>query len=281
MNRNDLAIAASIGAFVGLIVGGVLTPIVGPPSAIIGTITAAGVFVILAVIFKLRSPSGGGAPRPRRHDPGAPRMDSFNLAANHYSPAAQPPPELRGFIDRQTENHRDALRVIEGALRANDRVIVHGEGGVGKSVIAYQAAARVARREKLDFYWISANGREGFDHAALIEDLAEFIGCEAIQADISEHFRGQPSLLVFDNLETVRDPTVTVFLKGYLPQQCRLAVTTRQIDASIQGWGTPVTAGADGRRPVAGVRPVADRRQLYQSQPNGGHRFRISGYSRG
>ena len=123
------------------------------------------------------------------------------------APEHQPPPELRGFIDRQTENHRDALRAIQGRLRDNDRVVLHGEGGLGKSVIAYQAAARVARREKLDFYWISASGREGFDHGALMDDLAGFIGCEATQAGVSEHLREHPSLLVLDNLETVRDPT--------------------------------------------------------------------------
>ena len=255
MSRKDWVEAASIGAFVGLLVGGVLTPIMGPSAAIVGPVSAAGVFVLLAVVFRLWGRPTIAVPRPRKPDPGSPRIDSFNLAANQYFLASQPPPELRGFIDRQTENHRDALRAVANRLRDNDRVVVHGEGGVGKSVIAYQAAARVARREKLDFYWISANGRDGFDHGALIGDLAGFIGCEETQATVCEHLREHPSLLVFDNLETVRDPSVAVFLKGYLPQQCRLAVTTRQFDPAIQAWGVPVRLEPmDERRALEYVR---------------------------
>ena len=215
----------------------------------------AGVFVTLVGALWIRSHPGIAGPRPRKHDAGSPRIDSVNLAANQYFPAAQPPPELRGFIDRRTENRRDALSTIADRLFDSDRVIVHAEGGVGKSVIAYQAAARVARREKLDFYWISASGREGFDHGALIGDLAEFIGCEGTQAAVCEHLREQPSLLVFDNLETVRDPSVAVFLRGYLPQQCRLVATTRQIDASIQAWGVQVRLEPmDERRALEYVR---------------------------
>ena len=128
MSRNDWAVAASIGAFLGLLVGGVLTPIMGPPAAIVGTVTAAGVFVLLAVVFWILGRPTIAVPRPRRHDPGSPGIDSVNLAANQHFRAAQPPPELRGFIDRQTENHRDALRTIADGLRDKDRVVVHGEG---------------------------------------------------------------------------------------------------------------------------------------------------------
>ena len=49
----------------------------------------AGVFVTLVGALWTRSHPGIAGPRPRKHDAGSPRIDSVNLAANQYFPAAQ------------------------------------------------------------------------------------------------------------------------------------------------------------------------------------------------
>ena len=166
---------------------------------------------------------------------------SFNSAASFHTTADAPPPMLGDFFPRQDDLGNNALQAMADLLGQGGKVLIHSSGGVGKSTLAYQAAAVVAKDKKLPCYWISADGHPNFTLGTLLEKLAELLDSETNAATMVAALQNPPSLLIVDALEGIEDVTVGTFLRQ-LPPTCRLLTTTRNYDPdSPPGLGTVIT----------------------------------------
>ena len=136
-----------------------------------------------------------------------------------------PPRGRKGLLSQAT----DAL------LQGEKIVVLTGQGGIGKSVLAAVAARRISWRYPGGVFWRSAANMElGLNE--LLDAFATIFGYEfrtlPLQAkqDAVLAYLGDlqtPSLLVVDNAESVKDPALWSFLEG-LPKPSAALVTTRE-----------------------------------------------------
>jgi len=110
------------------------------------------------------------------------------------------------FVGRETE-----LAEIERLLKAHRLVTLTGVGGVGKTRLALEAAARAAA-DFPDGVWVIELAAVG-DPAAVPEAVAAVLGVKrraaaALPASIAAALEGRSRLLVFDNCEHVLDAAV-------------------------------------------------------------------------
>jgi predicted ATPase len=148
-----------------------------------------------------------------------------------------PPRGRKGLLSQAT----DAL------LRGEKLVVLTGQGGIGKSVLAAVAARRISWRYPGGVFWRSAANAE--------LGLNELLDAFAVPGVFSYEFRTQsldakrdtilgylgdlqtPCLLVVDNAENVKDPALWQFLEG-LPQPSAALVTTRE---ALKREGTQIS----------------------------------------
>jgi predicted ATPase len=154
---------------------------------------------------------------------GVPQFDFVG----EYIPG-HPPRGRKGLLVQTT----DAL------IGGEKLVVLTGQGGIGKSVLAAAAAHRISWRYPGGVFWRSAAGKEDFG-------LDELLDVFAVPSVLGYGFRTLPldakqdavlgylgnlqtsSLLVVDNAESVKDPALWRFLEG-LPQPSAALVTTRE-----------------------------------------------------
>ena len=160
------------------------------------------------------------------------------------------------FVGRDAE-----LAWLKERLSANNRnwqFMIVGIGGVGKSALALATAAyyrdnyaTLGASERFDaIIWVSAKETmlttKGVQPAAVpgvtartLEDIYTAIAqtldredilralAEKRPALIQQALRSQRTLLVVDNLETIKDPTVTAFLQS-VPEPTKVIITMRE-----------------------------------------------------
>lgn len=124
-----------------------------------------------------------------------------------------------------------------GALQGGEKLVVlTGQGGIGKTVLAAEAARRLAWRYPGGVFWRSAAEME---HLGLEEMLNAFdnvlgpqlrtLPLDAKRDQVLGYLRNydSASLLVVDNAESIRDPNLWRFLEG-IPQPSAALMTTRE-----------------------------------------------------
>jgi tetratricopeptide (TPR) repeat protein len=140
-------------------------------------------------------------------------------------------PSPTTFIDRPRERER-----IEGLLRSPDRnirnIVLHGMGGIGKTLLAIQSAKAVEGLFKR-VIWISANDRS-ITLTSLLEIVLRGIGYRSDQltidqkrAQISELLSKDPYLLIVDSFERIGDKKVDNFIAENIFYPSKVLITTR------------------------------------------------------
>lgn len=150
-----------------------------------------------------------------------------------------------GFVGRKDRDGNDIIERLrrELAPKNNQITALWGAGGVGKTAIA----AEVARSSLVDYeqrvVWISADGRDEFALATLLDEVAIQLGSpelrtfsvdtkkEAIQALVAE----APTLIVLDNFETVSQKEQSHCLDWFrhLAQASSLITTRARIELPV------------------------------------------------
>jgi len=115
-------------------------------------------------------------------------------------------------------------------------VVLTGQGGIGKTVLAAEAARRLAYRYPGGVFWRSAEGGERLGQEEMLNAFVNVFGPQ-IRTLSPDTKRDQvlgylrnydtASLLVVDNAESIKDPNLWRFLEG-IPQPSAALVTTRE-----------------------------------------------------
>ncbi len=229
------AIGALIGAAFGVAVGGAtdLGLAVGAPAGVVGGTIAA----VVARWLRRVKASTGAPLHPDQRSIDTIRGMVFDL----YRPGHYAPP-LGDFVPRMGADGRDLAEETRSHLNKHTRLILHGDGGVGKSTLAYQAAAWLAHEKRIGFVWVSAAGREGLTADDFAGLLADGLGCEAAIEPVCAQLRAGPYLLVLGNVDSA-DPGLPRALAAVFPGNCWLLLTTRVVDERLRDLATSMPLG--------------------------------------
>ena len=140
---------------------------------------------------------------------------------------------LRGDPPR---GRKGLLSQTMDALQSGEKLVVlTGQGGIGKTVLAAEAARRLSWRYPGGVFWRSAEmerlGQEemlnAFDN--VIGPQLRTLPLDAKRDQVLGYLRNYDtaSLLVVDNAESIKDPNLWRFLEG-IPQPSTVLVTTRE-----------------------------------------------------
>lgn len=129
------------------------------------------------------------------------------------------------------------LSQVMDALQSGEKlVILTGQGGIGKTVLAAEAARRLAWRYPGGVFWRSAADMERLGLEEVLNAFDNVLGpqlrtlpLDAKRDQVLGYLRNYDtaSLLVVDNAESIRDPNLWRFLEG-IPQPSAALVTTRE-----------------------------------------------------
>ncbi len=165
----------------------------------------------------------------------------------------------RHFVGRRAERVAVA-RGIDPQGEGPRVVLLHGEGGMGKTAIAVEAAHRWAGWFQ-QVVWVTGRGRRapeevephlaGYarerlasDEGAFLADLAEGLGLERgtpVRRILETLNDGKRRLLVLDNLDPFVRSAAVLDLLGHLPRTCRALVTSR-VEPNLDTLKVPVKA---------------------------------------
>lgn len=138
------------------------------------------------------------------------------------------------------------FQVIKALNNGEKIVVLTGQGGIGKSVLAAMAARRIAWRYPGGVFWRSAADIENLDLNKLLDAFNNIFGYEfrtlpldAKQTKVLSYLQDlqTPSLIVVDNAEIIKDPAIWRFLEG-LPRPSAALVTTRE---ALKREGTQIS----------------------------------------
>lgn len=150
-----------------------------------------------------------------------------------------PRPPRVGFVSRRDRDGRDILGRLQSELvpKKNQLVALWGAGGVGKTILAAEAARALAEADGQRIIWITAEGRPNFAFSTLLDDIAEQLGCSDLrplavgpkESELRKPIGAKPTLIVLDNLETIA-PAEESLCKDFLSRRtpCPALITTRE-----------------------------------------------------
>jgi predicted ATPase len=127
-------------------------------------------------------------------------------------------------------------QVMDALLDAEKLVVLTGQGGIGKTVLAAEAARRLAWHYPGGVFWRSAAEMERLGQEEMLNAFDNVLGpqlrtlpLDAKRDQVLGYLRNYDtaSLLVVDNAESIRDPNLWRFLEG-IPQPSAALVTTRE-----------------------------------------------------
>ncbi|MDP2949988.1 MAG: tetratricopeptide repeat protein [Chloroflexota bacterium] len=179
---------------------------------------------------------------PRRRKRSRPiSVADFVSSGTKYHPPDEVPPRLRDFVTRKDNQLNDFVkRVISLLDGQNGKVVLWGDGGVGKSTLAYQAAASYAAKKPFGLVWVSADGIPGFSLGHFTQELATLLQCDNSFTSVCDVLRERPHVVVLDNADTIEDRGLFLALAQSFPARSRLLVTSRQVDQRFNGLGEAV-----------------------------------------
>lgn len=138
----------------------------------------------------------------------------------------KPPKGRKGLLSQAME-----------ALQSGEKLVVFtGQGGIGKTVLAAEAARRLAWRYPGGVFWRSAAEMERMGLEEMLNAFDNVFGpqlrtlpLDQKKDTVSNYLRNYDtaSLLVVDNAESIKDENLWRFLEG-IPQPSAALVTTRQ-----------------------------------------------------
>src|SRR6516165_6010078 len=139
-------------------------------------------------------------------------------------------PQATSFIGRESE-----LDEVQTAIKAHRLVTLTGVGGVGKTRLASEVAARLAD-EFPDGVWLFELAAVS-DPAAVPDAVAAVLGItqqpgKGVGESVAAALEGRLRLLVFDNCEHVRDAAADL-IEAILTQ----SATVRVVATSREGLG--------------------------------------------
>ncbi len=223
-------------------------------------LTTAIISVILAVIFLIRRV------RKRRLTEVLAATQPKTLKADRPAPE-EIQARLKGALQRAIVDHEKLFGVDELVYDIQEYLLdpnrgwiisLFGEGGVGKTTLAYEVLKRYAKQSEFTrFAWVSAKqryysltgelrNRESvqLQWADLIRQIADQLGLELgysrtewlddFRKEIRQLPSGEKSLIVIDNLETVEDIGVVEYLDtpgsldGGVIKPHKVIITTRK-----------------------------------------------------
>jgi hypothetical protein len=158
----------------------------------------------------------------------------------HYPPAyyIPPPPEIK-FVPRRDREDRDIVERLKRELTQPSRRVIAlwGAGGVGKSAIAAEVARSLVDTFAQRVAWVSADGREDFSLATLLDGIATQLGhgelrklaLEPKKEQVRDIVINAPALIILDNFETIK-PDDGNACATWLAQLglCSALITTRE-----------------------------------------------------
>ncbi len=185
------------------------------------------------------------------------RRSGPDQAATWTTPVSRlygvPPQDHDAFVGRG-----EALRQLAHDLQTERRAIVHGEGGIGKSALAIEAAHRLAWRYPAGVLWLSLRQAPRFE--LVLEQIGAFCGQDFRQLELDKRpiaaltalagltcpggqCQGDGDcLLIWDNAESYLDDEKQAAQAAALAEFCRrlpanvsAALTTRTHPA-WRGW---------------------------------------------
>jgi tetratricopeptide (TPR) repeat protein/class 3 adenylate cyclase len=165
----------------------------------------------------------GQHPKP----PALPALAPGNLPSPHANFVGR-----ANLIDRIREH-----------LRQGGMTVLKGEGGMGKTALAFKAARDAMAAGELPggAAWINAELEPSLDEC-LRQTMRVFFGertehepIEVCAARISEHLDQEDALLLLDNFETVVHNQELIRWLASLPPRARILITTREIPPGLPG----------------------------------------------
>jgi tetratricopeptide (TPR) repeat protein len=219
----------------------------GARDSIIGTIAGGGVLAVVVAIFKLSGSSlkaglrklvGGSPnisqpvqPQSQRHEivvrveppQPTPRIEEREPETSKPQPRPAsgqashnlPRPPQVGFVERRDKGGQAIVARLKDELapQKNQLVALWGDGGVGKTTIAAEAARALIDAFAMGVVWTIADGRPDFALSTLLDEIATQLGEPEIRklatepkkeavGDLIDHF-DTPLLVVLDNFETI------------------------------------------------------------------------------
>ncbi|MDT7794312.1 MAG: hypothetical protein QOD59_3748, partial [Mycobacterium sp.] len=155
----------------------------------------------------------------------------FPPLKTEYSIPGNLKPQTTSFVGREM-----AVAELETAIKANRLVTLTGVGGVGKTRLALEVAARL-RSEFPDGVWVIELAPVG-DPAAVPEATAAALGITpqpgmSLSESIASVMEGRSRLLVFDNCEHVLDAAADL-----IDAIVEHSSTVRVLTTSREGLGT-------------------------------------------
>ncbi|WP_374927924.1 BTAD domain-containing putative transcriptional regulator [Kytococcus sedentarius] len=150
-------------------------------------------------------------------------------AAAEQRPEGHLPPVARTFVGRQPL----LTRIDQALTREGVRVVLHGRFGIGKSVLAVQAAHRVGARFSGGVFYVSAHGGTSTERApgAVLEDLLAQAGTPRhdIPTDLESQRRAWRTVLESRRALVVVDGAPDqAFIEAVLPSGAGMALVTTQ-----------------------------------------------------
>ncbi|MFQ6134159.1 MAG: AAA family ATPase, partial [Armatimonadota bacterium] len=171
-----------------------------------------------------------GQPQPDEAVPGLPQPSPSNV-----------PPRAKPFLGRGEEMARVNFRLGRDRL-----VVLHGEGGIGKTALARELAEWHARRGTYPggVAWVDLQASRTAE--AIVEEVGVALAGEEFRrmsgdraAWLGEYLRQRPALLVLDNFETVgRDPAVLGLVQE-IPAPSAVLLTSRERVGGLARQGLP------------------------------------------
>lgn len=123
------------------------------------------------------------------------------------------PQSAVGFVARKDRSGNDVIDFLREELAPGGSRVsaLWGAGGVGKTALAAEAARSLVHNYQQRVVWISADGRDEFSLASLLDELSNQLGhselrtlaLEEKKRTVNELVVSSPTLVVLDNFETL------------------------------------------------------------------------------
>jgi len=160
--------------------------------------------------------------------------------------AVLPPPPAVGFVKR-SQGGRDLVERLRAELapEKSQLVVLWGEGGVGKTTLAREAAVAIEDRRLV---WTSAEKRADFTLSTLLDEIASQLGRTELRQLAAEKKKGavrelvaaQRPLIVLDNFETIAtrpNDEQQACVEWLKHAACPALITTRQAIPGVRNIG--------------------------------------------
>jgi tetratricopeptide (TPR) repeat protein len=144
-----------------------------------------------------------------------------------------------GFVARRDKDGRDIVARLKETLtpESSQLIVLWGEGGIGKTTLAAEAARELFGVFAKRILWTSADGREDFSLSTLLDEIATQLGqpdlrrlaLEPKKEDVRVLIAAAPTLIMLDNFETISPAEQTSCAKWIAEHApCPALITTRQ-----------------------------------------------------